>query len=145
MNDINEYLKKAFEYKNSNDNKKAIDFFYKALAIDNGSVEIMFELAQMYSGLCKYDRALSFYEQILSIDKDNYKAIYYSAIMYRKMNNDVQSVKLLKKLAKTDYDKEQIAEELFSIYLKQNSYNEIIQDYHSYFSLVKLHIPHLRR
>ena len=60
-NELTSYLKKAFEYKNIKDYKKAIDYFYKALAIDNESMEIMHELAFLYSKICKYDRAANFY------------------------------------------------------------------------------------
>ena len=48
MNDLKEYLKSAFEYKNNAEYKKSIDYFYKALAIDNESSEIMAELAFLY-------------------------------------------------------------------------------------------------
>ena len=73
MENITDYLKKAFEYKNESDWENAIDYFYKALAIDNNSVEIISELAYIYNKLCKYDRASNLYEQILSIDPENNK------------------------------------------------------------------------
>jgi tetratricopeptide (TPR) repeat protein len=70
-NNLTEFLKTAFEYKNNGDYKNSIDYFYKALAIDNESSEIMSELALLYTKLNQYDRALSFYEQILSRNPNN--------------------------------------------------------------------------
>ena len=60
---LTDFIKKGFDNKEIGDYKTAIDYFYKALAIDNSSVEIMGELALLYSNLCQYDRAISFYEQ----------------------------------------------------------------------------------
>ncbi len=136
MSDLNEFLKKAFEYKNNGEYKKAIDFFYKALALDNKSCEIMFELAQMYSKLCKYDRALSFYEQILTADKDNLTAKFYTAVIYKKTNNIEEAKKILEGLSQTNFDKKKTAEELFSIYLEQNNYDEIINKFHKNFAML---------
>ena len=85
MNDLTDYIKKAFEYKNNGDYKEAIDFFYKALAIDNESAEIMSELADLYSKLCQYDRAFSFYEQVILKNPSNYSVKYSYAVLLRKL------------------------------------------------------------
>ena len=71
MENITEYLKQAFNYKNEGNYKEALDFFYKALAIENESIEILFELAQIYNHLGKPERSLELYEQVLSKDNEN--------------------------------------------------------------------------
>ena len=47
--DLTQYIKQAFKYKSEGSYKEAIDYFYKALAIDNDSCEVMSELAYLYS------------------------------------------------------------------------------------------------
>ena len=49
MDSLTDYIKKAFEYKENGDYKSAIDYFYKALALENDSSEILKELAFLYS------------------------------------------------------------------------------------------------
>ena len=133
MSDLNEFLKKAFEYKNLGEYKKAIDYFYKALALDNTGTEIMFELAQMYTKLCQYDRAVSFLEQITTADRNNFRAKFELALVYKKLNDLEAAKNLLEELAKTDFDKEQTAKELFPIYVAQKNYTEILNKFHTYF------------
>ena len=102
MKDLTEYLKKAFEFKNNGDYKKSIDYFYKALALDNESAEIMTELAILYSKLCQYDRAISFYEQIISLNPENFSVQLQYAMLLKTIKEYKHSEEILLNL----YDKD---------------------------------------
>lgn len=126
MNDLTEYLKKAFKYKNNGDYKKSIDYFYKALAIDNQSSEIMAELACLYSKLCQYDRAISFYEQIILQDSSNYYVKLQLALLCKSIKDYKRAEEILVKLFENGYELKIVASELFHILSINRNYEKII-------------------
>ena len=126
MDSLTEYIKKAFEYKDCGDYKTAIDYFYKALALENDSAEILKELAYLYSLLCQYDRAISLYEQVCNKEPNNYSAKYDFALLYKKLDNIVKAKELFYDLFSAAYEVNAVAEELFSILLKEGNYEQII-------------------
>ena len=126
MDDLKEYLKKAFEYKNNGDYKKSIDYFYKALTIDNESSEIMLELAYLYSKLCQYDRAVSFYEQIIAQNPNNHFAKFRFALLLKSIKEYDRSEKLLLSLYEIQYETILVAIELFNLFEIRNDFEKII-------------------
>ncbi|MCD7879354.1 MAG: tetratricopeptide repeat protein, partial [Candidatus Gastranaerophilales bacterium] len=116
-NNITEILKKAFEYKNRGEFKKSIDYFYKALALDNNSSEIISELAFLYTKLANYDRAAELYEQIISknTDETNYKIKTDYASVCEKLRDFSKAEDILSELFKAGYDLNVTAEKLFHI------------------------------
>lgn len=128
-NDLTEYIKKAFENKNDCNYKEAIDYFYKALAIDNDSCEIMCELAFLYEKLHQYDRAISFYEQVLSRKPDDYDTRFTFAMLYKKLQNLDKSQEQLEILYNINYNIIKTTEELFCILYNRKMPDEIIKLY----------------
>ena len=104
MENITDYIKEAFAYKNSGEYKKAIDYFYKALAIDNESSEILLELANLYTLLFQYDRAIGLYEQILEKDSLNDDAKYSYALLLNKIKQTDKAEKLFLELCNEKYE-----------------------------------------
>lgn len=129
MESITDYIKKAFEYKNVGDYKKSIDFFYKALAIENESAEILKELASLYSALCQYDRAIALYEQVISKNPDNYGAKLAYAQLCIKLKDFQKAKELLNELFIVSYDINCASEELFHILFKENNFEQIISQF----------------
>lgn len=126
MDSLTSYIKKAFEYKDCGDYKSAIDYFYKALAIENNSSEILKELASLYATLCQYDRAISLYEQINIKCPENYAAKFEFAILQKKLKNISKAKELLLQLFENKYELNSVAEELFAILLDEKQYEKII-------------------
>ena len=126
MSNLNEYIKKAFEYKNKFEYKEAIDYFYKALALDNESCEIMAELADLYSKLSQYERASNFYEQIIIKHPDNYKIKFDYALALKKNNELVKAETILDELFFLKYDYFNTAYEFFDILLLNNKPDKVI-------------------
>lgn len=137
MRDLTEYIKKAFEYKQDGCYKEAIDYFYKALAIDNNSTEIMGELACLYSKLHQYDRAVSFYEQVLSRNPDDYQTRFDFALMYKKKRDYLKAEEQFVILFGLQFNQVQVAEELFYVLLKQNKFDKIIEFYNIRANFIK--------
>ena len=126
---LTEYIKKGFSYKNVGDYKSAIDYFYKALAIDNTSVEIMNELAYLYTMLCQYDRAISFYEQVVSKNPQAYDSKLAYAVLCKKLKNIVKAKELLLEIFNESYELDASSQELFQIMFEEQEYDKIINLY----------------
>ena len=126
---LTEYIKKGFSYKNVGDYKSAIDYFYKALAIDNTSVEIMNELAYLYTMLCQYDRAISFYEQVVSKNPQAYDSKLAYAVLCKKLKNIVKAKELLLEIFNESYELDASSQELFQILFEEQEYDKIINLY----------------
>ena len=129
MKDLTEYLKKAFEFKNNGDYKKSIDYFYKALALDNESAEIMTELAILYSKLCQYDRAISFYEQIISLNPENFSVQLQYAMLLKTIKEYKHSEEILLNLYDKEYELEKVSVELFHLLFINNNFEKIVLYY----------------
>ena len=137
MRELTEYIKKAFDYKQDGCYKEAIDYFYKALALDNTSTEIMGELACLYAKLHQYDRAASFYEQVLSRNPDDYQTRFEFALMYKKNKDYIRAEEHLVILFGLQFEQVLVAEELFDVLLKQNKYDKIIEFYNLRANFIK--------
>ena len=61
---IKDILKEAFILKEKGYYKYAIESFYKALELDNNSVELLLDIADCYYLMKDYERAVGYIEQI---------------------------------------------------------------------------------
>lgn len=69
--EIAEYIKKSFELRNQGHFKLAIEMLYKALSLDENSVEILVQLADLYTLLKNNKRACYYIEKVLEIDPNH--------------------------------------------------------------------------
>lgn len=58
-----EYIKQAFELKESKNYKPAIEMLFKALEIENDNVEILYQIGELYFLLNNYSRAMQYLEK----------------------------------------------------------------------------------
>ena len=137
VNELTEYLKTAFEYKRQGEYKKSIDYFYKSLAIDSDSIEIMKELAALYTDLCQYERAVGFYEQILAKDNsDKYAQFKYAKLLQLKKNYN-KSKEIFSKLFIDEYEIEKTSISLFELLIYLNEYEDLIKLYNVHANKLK--------
>ena len=61
------YIKRAFELRNQECYKQAIEMLYKAIAIEPDNVEILYQIGELYYLLKNYSRALQYPNQILCL------------------------------------------------------------------------------
>ena len=66
MQETLEYIKQAFELKNQQCYKQAIEMLYKALEIETDNLEVLFQLGELYFLLNNYPRAQHYLEKVLS-------------------------------------------------------------------------------
>lgn len=83
---------------------KAIEFFKKSLLYKPKIPYAYYELANIYYNRKQYDKAKSYYQKSFKLDKKNRKAQYNYAITLFYLDKQKDSVKILKKLIKSEPD-----------------------------------------
>ena len=131
MEELNQYIKEAFEHKNRGSLKEAINYFYKALTVDNDSVEIMKELSLLYSQLNQNERAISFCEQILTKRPEDYEIRFFMCKLYEKLSDYEKAQENLMILIDNNENVVEATEELFLVLKKLNNPKKIIEIYKS--------------
>ncbi len=81
------FIKEAFALKEQGLYKPAVEMLYKALAMDNDNIEVLFQLAELYSFMYNYTRAKGYLEQVLTVNP-----------------NHLESLKLLQKILEKEED-----------------------------------------
>lgn len=136
MDELTQYIKTAFKYENDGRFKEAIDYFYKALTIDNDSLEIMKELANLYSKLNQNERAISFCEQILAKRPDDYQTRFFMSKLYKKISNYDKASDHLIYLLNDEENIIQTVEELYSVLSKTSNADKILEIYQQYENII---------
>ena len=96
-----ELIKKAFEFKSQKKYKKAIETFYKVLEYqnnDNDSIEILYQLGELYLLLENYDRALDQFQKALSINTNDQDCNQKCFEIYFKTNQFNKALKIATKM-----------------------------------------------
>ena len=128
---IKSIIQEGFVLKTKGYYKNAIEAFYRALSIDNSSLELLLEIAECYYILKDEERALSYIEQILE-----------------KKPTHIESLKLLKQIF---YDKkawneaEQTAVNIYSITKKEEDFIEVLKiliKKQAYYEIINLGFLH---
>lgn len=125
---VTEYIKKAFECKASGNYKQAIEFFYKALTLDNESSEIMSEIAGLYFKINNTDRAIEYYEQALLSDPFNSNIKFNLALVYKYIGNMDKAINLLESIYSKNPKLEYFIDLVHSLYL-EGRFEEAIANY----------------
>lgn len=86
-----EYIKQAFELKESKNYKPAIEMLYKALEIENDNVEILSQIAELYFLLNNYSRALQYLEKTLQINPSHTNSLKLTRTI-KERQKDLNSV-----------------------------------------------------
>lgn len=87
-----DYIKKSFSLKNQGFYKPAIEMLYKALAADEGNIEILAQLAHLYNLLENYERAIYYIEKVLEINPKHIESMFLLEQIYISQN-DLKSAK----------------------------------------------------
>lgn len=66
-----DYIRQAFELKESKNYKHAIEMLYKALEFDNDNVEILSQIGEVYFLMNNYTRALQYFDKALQINPNH--------------------------------------------------------------------------
>lgn len=107
-NEVVNYIKKAFEYKEHECYKQAIEMLYKALEFESDNIEILFQVGELYVLLHNYSRAEQYLEKVLIINPLHIPSLKLLQKVYVRQNELEEA----KKLAVTVFDAEKSPENL---------------------------------
>lgn len=122
---IKNLLKEAFELKSKGYYRHAIETFYKALAIDNNSYELILEIANLYYLLKKEEHALTYIEQALKLNPIHIPSL----TLLKKIFIDKKAWDKAEQTANNIYkisENENHLAEVLNLLNKQNKYNEVL-------------------
>jgi len=126
------YIKRAFELKEQESYKQAIEMFYKALSIEPDNEEILYQLGELYLRMKNYARAIQYPEQILSDDECNIRALKLLADIYFAQNN----IYAAKETAEKIYSLEP-AEDSLLVLIKANGKLNMLENLEDYKAEIK--------
>ena len=106
--EILSYIKRAFELKEQECYKQAIEMLYKAIALEPDNTEILFQIGELYFMLNNYTRAIQYPEQVLEQDE-----------------NHIPSLKLLKNICLKQNELYRAKETAEKIYEKEKTDNNL--------------------
>lgn len=119
-----EYIKQAFELKESQLYKPAIEMLYKALEIENENIEILSQIGELYFLLNNYSRALQYLDKVLQINPVHINSLkLYRTIKEREEDFD-SVLSISEKLFENDPNPENL-KELIKVLVKLKLFCEI--------------------
>ena len=110
--EVLEYIKEAFSLRARELYKPAVEMLYKALALDNDNIEVLYQLGELYALMNNHSRAAGYLDQVLAKNPEH-----------------IESLKLYGKIAETqkDYQKSlNFAEKLFDLNKNSENLREIV-------------------
>ena len=122
---IKDILQEGFVLKSKGYYKHSIELFYKALELDNSSVELLYEIAENYYLMRDEERALSYLEQVLDVEPlhiDSMKLLKKIFRDKKSLENALQIAENIYKLTNSNSD----LLEILSILNCLNRYNEVL-------------------
>lgn len=105
------YIKRAFELKQQDCCKQAIEMLYKALAIEPDNIEILIQIGELYFQLHNYTRAVQYTEKVLAQDENNLQSLKLLKNIYIKRDELMSA----KEIAEKIYEIDSMEENLISL------------------------------
>lgn len=96
--EIISYIKRAFELREQECYKQAIEMLYKAISIEPDNIEIMFQLGELYYLLGNYPRAIQYPEQILEQDENHLPSLKLLKNIFIKQNELFSAKETIEKI-----------------------------------------------
>ncbi|MBR2430397.1 tetratricopeptide repeat protein [bacterium] len=122
---IKELLQQAFILKTQGYYKNAIEYLYKALGIDNTSVELLLEIADCYFLMNDEGRALNYIEQILEVNPIHIESLQLLKRIFIKKNALFEAEQTCKNIYLISNNIEDLAE-ILKLLNQQKKYEEVI-------------------
>ena len=119
-----EYVKQAFELKESKNYKPAIEMLYKALELENDNIEILFQIGELYFLLNNYSRALQYLEKSLILNPTHSATLKLTRTIKERQGDDDEVLSISIKLF-DNYPSADNLKELVKILVKLNLFCEI--------------------
>lgn len=125
---VKNILQEGFLLESKGYYKKAIEVFYKALELDNSSVELLFEIARLYYLMQNEEKSLDYIEQILDKNPTHIETMKLLKQIFIDKNAYEQAEQTAKNIYCISNNPKDLIE-IFKILNKQKKYAEIFE-YH---------------
>jgi len=112
-------------YRAKEEFETALSYYNEALE-NNWSVELLFEIGEMYIGQKKYDKAIATYNKILEEDEYNENARFALVQTYLILNEQEKALNELSRLKETSEEPGQVDLIIAKIYARQNQPDKAI-------------------
>lgn len=106
--EIINYIKRAFELKDQECYKQAIEMLYKALAIEPDNNEILFQIGELYFLLHNYPRAIQYPEQILEKTPEHVPSLKLLKNIYNNQMEFFSAKEIAEKILKLEPSEENL-------------------------------------
>ena len=120
------YIKRAFELKEQECYKQAIEMLYKAIALEPDNTEILFQIGELYYLLNNYSRAIQYPEQVLEQNSSHLPSLKLLKNICLKQNELYRAKEIAEKIYTLE-ENEQNLSALIEIYGKLDLFEEIEQ------------------
>ncbi|MEE3349722.1 MAG: tetratricopeptide repeat protein [Candidatus Gastranaerophilaceae bacterium] len=124
--EILSYIKRAFELKEQECYKQAIEMLYKAIALEPDNTEILFQIGELYYMLNNYTRAIQYPEQVLEQDGNHIPSLKLLKNICLKQNELYRAKETAEKIYELEKTDENLSS-LIDIYGKLDLFEEIEQ------------------
>ena len=119
-----DYIKQAFELKESKNYKHAIEMLYKVLEIENDNLEILSQIGELYFLMNNYTRAVQYFEKVLQIDSSHVNSLKYMRIIKERLGDLDSSLEFAQKIFEVSPGCENL-KDLIKVLVKLNLFCEI--------------------
>lgn len=123
---IKNFLKEGFILKSKGYYKHAIEIFYKALELDNSSLELLLEIADCYYNIKNTERAISYIEKILEKNPMHIDSLKLLKKIFINQEAWGEAEQITKNIYCISNDIDDLVE-IFVFLNKQGRYNEIFE------------------
>lgn len=95
---IIDYIKEAFELKESKHYKQAIQMLYKALEEENDNIEILSQIGELYFLMNNYERAIQYFEKVLLIEPNHINSLKHTSIISERQGDMDKALEISTKI-----------------------------------------------
>ena len=107
---ILEYIKQAFSLRAQELYKPAVEMLYKALALDNDNIEVLYQLGEIYALMHNYSRAAGYLEQVLSKNAEHCESLKLCIEIFKRLNDFEKALLYAEKLYEIKKDSDSLRE-----------------------------------
>lgn len=93
-----DYIKQAFELKESKNYKPAIEMLYKALEIENDNVEILSQIGELYFLMNNYSHSCRYFEKALQINPQHINSLKITKIINERQGDMDSALEIATKI-----------------------------------------------
>ena len=121
-----DYIKQAFELKESKNYKYAIEMLYKALELENDNLEILSQIGELYFLLNNYSRAVQYLEKVLQINSTHLESLKLLKTISEREGREEDALALAQKIFDISPN-EQTLTDLVKILMKLKMFSKVEQ------------------